>query len=147
MFVTQAAAAETVNGSGALALAALVGNVAPDLSAVEKNGLLKLLDSKTDFRFPAGKTISVAAQKVSCRAGNVDIASHSCDLTVGGQVVNLKGRSAHELFATLAEIGIQPDGAAGSIFEALSNLKCTVDPNEVKQKSGGGAECQYAPPN
>jgi hypothetical protein len=40
-----------------------------------------------------------------------------------------------------------PDGAAGSIFEALSNLKCTIDPNEVKQKSGGGAECQYAPAN
>jgi hypothetical protein len=26
-------------------------------------------------------------------------------------------------------------------------LKCTVDPNEVKQKSGGGAECHYAPAN
>ena len=130
MFVTQAAAAKTVNGSGALALAALVGNVGPDLGAVEKSALLKLLDGKIDFSFPAGKTISV-----------------SCDLTFGGQVVNLKGRSAHELFATLAEIGIQPDGAARSIFEALSNLKCTVDPNEVKQKSGGGAECQYAPAN
>jgi hypothetical protein len=131
------------NGSGALALAALVGNVAPSLGAAEKSALMKLLDGKTDFSFPAGKAATVAAQKITCRAGNVDITSHSCDLTFGGQVVSLKGRSAHELFATLAEIGVQPDGAAGSLL----NLKCTIDPNEVKQKSGGGAECQYAPAN
>ena len=71
LLATHAAAAQTVNGSGALALAALVGNVAP------------------------------------------------------------------------AEIGVQPDGAAGSLL----NLKCTIDPNELKQKSGGGAKCQYAPAN
>jgi hypothetical protein len=146
LFASQAAAAETANGSGALALA-LVGNVSPSLGAVEKSALMKLLDGKTDFAFPAGKTISVAAEKVTCRAGNVDIASHSCDLTFGGQVVSLKGRSAHELYATLAEMGIPPDGAAGSIFEAVSNLKCTIDPNKVMQKAGGGAECHYAPAN
>jgi hypothetical protein len=108
---------------------------------------MKLLDGKIDFSFPAGKTITVVAEKVTCRAGNVDIASHSCDLSFGGQVVSLTGRSAHELFATLEENGVEPDGAAGSIFEAVSNLKCTIDPNEVKQRAGGGAECQYAPAN
>jgi hypothetical protein len=112
-----------------------------------KSGLTKLLGGNTDFSFPAGKTITVAVEKVSCRAGNMDITSQSCDLTFGGQVVNLKGRSAHELFATLAEIGVQPDGAAGSVYEAVSNLRCTIDSNEVKQKSGGRAECQYAPAN
>jgi len=112
-------AAETANGNGALALAALVGNVAPILCAAE------------------------TAQTITCRAGNVDITSHSYDLTFGGHVVRLKGRSAHERFATLAEIGVRPDGAAGSLL----NLKCTIDPNEVKQKSGGGAKCQYAPAN
>jgi hypothetical protein len=142
-----AASAGTANGGGALALAALVGNISPSLSTVEKSGLMKLLDGNTDFSFPAGKTITVAAEKVTCRAGNVDIASHACDLSFGGQVVSLKGRSAHELFATLAEIGVPPDGAAGSIFEAVSYLECTIDPNEVKQNSGGGAECDYAPPN
>ena len=123
----------------------LVGNVSPSLSAVEKSGLMKLLDGKADFSFPAGKTITVVAEKVTCRAGNVDIASHSCDLSFGGQVVSLTGRSAHELFATLEENGVEPNGATGSIFEAVSNLKCTIDPNEVKQRAGGGAECQYAP--
>jgi hypothetical protein len=147
LFASQATAAQTANGSGALALAALVGNVSANLDAVEKSGLLKLLDGKTDFSFPAGKTITVVAAKVTCRAGNVDIASHSCELSFGSQVISLTGRSAHELYATLAEIGIPPDGAAGSIFEAVSDLRCTIDPNEVKQKAGGGAECHYAPAN
>jgi hypothetical protein len=47
----------------------------------------------------------------------------------------------------LSEIGVPADGAAGSTFEAVSNLKCTIDPNQVKQKSGGGAHCDYAPPS
>jgi hypothetical protein len=110
LFANNPALAGTSSGSGALALAALVGNVSPSLGAVEKSGLMKLLDGKTDFSFPAGTTITVAAEKVTCRAGNVDIASHSCDLSFGGQVVSLTGRSAHELFATLEESGVEPDG-------------------------------------
>jgi hypothetical protein len=34
-------------------------------------------------------------------------------------------------------------GVGGSIYEALTNLRCTIDPNEVKQNSGGGARCHY----
>ena len=147
LFAPHAAAAEEVGGNGALALAALVGNVSPLLDAADKGVLMKLLDGQTKFSFSAGKTISVVASKLTCRAGNVDIAAHSCELSFGGQDVTLTGRSAHELFATLAEIGVPPDGAAGSSFEAVSKLKCTVDPNEVKQNSGGGAHCDYAPPN
>jgi hypothetical protein len=143
----QAAVAETVNGSGALALAALVGNVSPLVSKSQKDVLAKLLDGQANFNFPADETISVVAQKLTCRASNVDIKSHSCDLTFGSQSAALTGRRAHELFATLAEVRVPPDGAAGSIFEAVSSFKCTIDPNEVKQNSGGGAECQYAPPN
>lgn len=148
LFVSNPALAGTANGSGALAVAALVGEVAPTLGAAEKDALMQLLDGKTGFSFPAGKTIPVAAGKVTCRAGNVDITSHACHLSFGGQVISLTGRRAHELFATLAEIGVEPDGAAGSTFESVSNLKCPIDPNEVKQKAGGGgAECQYAPAN
>jgi hypothetical protein len=147
LFVSKPALAGTASGSGALALAALVGDVSPTLGAAEKDALMQLLAGNTDFSFPAGKTITVVSEKVTCRAGNVDIASHSCDLSFGGQVASLTGRSAHELFATLEENGVEPDGAAGSIFEAVTNLKCTIDPNEVKQRAGGGAECQYAPAN
>jgi len=38
-----------------------------------------------------------------------------------------------------------PDGAAGSIFEAVSKLSCSIDQNEVKQACGGGAHRDYAP--
>ena len=34
----------------------------------------------------------------------------------------------HELFATIAEVGVKPDGAAGTIYEGLSQLACTIDP-------------------
>jgi hypothetical protein len=84
----------------------------PPLSARPKDALMQLLDGKTGFSFPAGKTIPVAAGKVTCRAGNVDITSHACHLSFGSQVISLTGRRAHELFATLAEIGVEPDGAA-----------------------------------
>jgi hypothetical protein len=147
LFAPHAASAETVDGSGALALAALVGTVSPLLSGSEKGVLRQLLDGQAKFAFPTGKTISVQARKLTCRASNVDIKSHSCALTFGSHDVALSGRRAHELYATLAEIGVPPDGAAGSIFEAVSNLKCMIDPGEVKQNSGGGAHCDYAQPN
>jgi hypothetical protein len=132
-----------VDGSGALALAALVAENSPLIGAADKAVLAKLLEANVTY--PAGQKISLTAAKLTCKASNVDIAAHSCGLTFGGKDVTLNGRRAHELFATLAEIGVEPDGAAGSIFEALANLKCTVDPNEVKQMAGGGAHCDFAP--
>src|SRR4029453_19585724 len=33
-------------------------------------------------------------RKVTCRAGNVDITSHACHLSFGGQVISLTGRRA-----------------------------------------------------
>jgi len=144
---SHAAAATTVNGHAALALAALVGEVSPFLSAPNKRVLAKLLDGKANFSFPSGRTISVVTEMLSCRASNVDIKSHSCELRFEEHNVVLRGRRAHELFATVTEVGVPPEGAAGSIFAALSNLHCTIDPNEVKQNSGGGAQCDYASPD
>ena len=37
------------------------------------------------------------------------------------------------------------DGAAGSVFESVTALSCTVDPSVVKQKAGGGADCTFTP--
>jgi hypothetical protein len=138
------ALAGTADGSGALALAALVGQISPLLGAPEKDVLSKLLNGEADFGFPKGKTISVEAAKVSCRASNVDIKSHSCELSFGAQTVTLKGRAAHELYATLIEIGVPPDAGAGSVFEALAKLDCKIDPGEVTANAGGGAHCNYA---
>lgn len=38
-----------------------------------------------------------------------------------------------------------PDGAAGTMFEALSHLDCTINPHEIQQKVGGGASCSFDP--
>ncbi len=38
-----------------------------------------------------------------------------------------------------------PDGAAGSTFESLSHLVCTIDPQVIAQKAGGGADCTFDP--
>jgi len=89
--------------------------------------------------------ITVAIDKTVCKASDVDIALHSCDLTFPSRTISLTGRKAHELYATIAEVGVPPDGAAGSIFEALSPLTCTIDPNVIHQRAGGGATCNFTP--
>ena len=61
--IPRAASAEAVDGSGALALAGLVGIVSPLLGTPEKDVLGKLLDGRADFTFPAGKTIAVEARR------------------------------------------------------------------------------------
>jgi hypothetical protein len=58
-------------------------------------------------------------------------------------VVTLRGRAAHELFATIEELGVVPSGAAGSFFIGVSGLKCTIGPAELRQKDGGGAACSF----
>ena len=35
------------------------------------------------------------------------------------------------------------DGAAGSVFEAVSHLSCTIKVGEVKERGGGGADCSF----
>jgi hypothetical protein len=140
------ASAETADGSGALALAALVGQNSPKLDPAANDALLKLLDGDTKIGTSTG-TILVKADKINCRASNVDITAHSCELAFGGATAKITGRRAHELYATLAEIGVPPDGAAGSSFEAVAQLNCKIDVTAVKQMAGGGAHCDYAPAN
>ena len=147
LLAPRAASAETVDGSGALALAGLLGIVSPLLGAQEKDVLNKLLDGKADFTFPKGKTISVVAARVACKASNVDIKSHSCNLSFGKQNVALKGRAAHELYATLIEIGVPPDAGAGSVFEAIGKLDCKIDPNEVIENAAARIANMKRPTN
>lgn len=141
------AAAETVNGSGALALAALVGNVSPVIAPEDRAALMKLLDGQEKLAVQPGQKIVVHADKITCRSSNIEIAAHSCALSFGERQANLTGRAAHELYATLAEIGVPPDGAAGSVYESLSNLACDIDPGEIIENAGTGARCAYAAPN
>lgn len=137
------AAPASTAGNSALALAALVGTHSPTLSWKERKALANMLDGRLGFSFPANQKIVVKADKVTCRASNVDIAAHSCDLGFGPTTRHLAGRAAHELYATLIESGVPSDGAAGSLFESLTALACTIDPNAVKQRAGGGADCTF----
>ncbi len=145
LLANNAAFAGSIDGNGALALAALVAEHSPNVAASEKTVLAKFLNGQTNMSYLPNKRITGAAGAVTCRASNVDITHHSCDLTFRAKKVATRGRKAHELYATLAEVGVPPDGAAGSIFEAVSNLDCTIDPAEVKQKAGGGAHCTFDP--
>jgi hypothetical protein len=145
LLASQSAPAATAAGPGALALAALVGAHSPLLARHEKRALTRLLDGHSRVGYPPVGKFSVKADAVVCRASNVDITSRSCKLTFGARSVNLTGRQAHELYATIAEAGVPPDGAAGSVFESLSHLVCTIDPQVIAQKAGGGADCTFDP--
>ena len=146
LLVPRAASAETVDGSGALALAALVGENSPLLGPPAKKLLAKFLDGETKVS-SSGQIISVDVDKLTCKASNVDITLHSCELVFGTRTATLTGRAAHELYATLVEVGIQPDAGAGSVFEAVAKLDCKIDPTAVIANAGGGAYCDYAAPN
>jgi hypothetical protein len=137
------AAPMTTAGNSALALAALVGAHSPTLTLQQRKALANMLDGHLGFPFPPNQKIDVKADKVTCRASNVDISAHSCELVFGPKTRKLDGRAAHELYATLIESGVPSDGAAGSLFESLTALSCTIDPSAVKQKAGGGADCTF----
>ncbi len=140
------ASAATTSGSSALALAAVVGAHSPLLTMYNKHVLARLLDGHTNVPFPANKKISVEADAIDCTAGNVDITAHSCKLTFGANTANLTGRRAHELYATMVEAGVPSEGAAGTLHESLSHLVCTINPHEIAQKAGGGADCTFDHP-
>jgi hypothetical protein len=145
LFAVQPGRADDVSGHAGLALAALVAASSPALAAPDKSVMAALFDGKTAGPFAAGKKITIQADGVVCAAGNVDITHFSCDLTFGGKSVSLSGRQAHEMYATIGEIGVPEDGAMGKIYEGLSHLTCTVDPNEVKQATGEGVSCTFTP--
>jgi hypothetical protein len=145
LFAAHAAQAGSTSGNSALALAALVGERSPALDAQAREALGHMLDGNLNFAFPADKKITLKADSVVCRASNVDISAHSCELAFGSRKLTRTGRAAHELYATLIEAGVAPEGAAGSMFAGISKLVCTVDPNTVKATAGGGADCTFGP--
>lgn len=146
-----AASAGSTSGSTALALA---GVVAPysSLPAAEKKAVAAFFAGDTNVSY-SGKII-VTADKIVCRISDVDITARSCELTFTSEsgkgpskMRTIKGREANELYATEALAGVPSDGAAGSIFESLSKLSCTLDPKALKDKGGGGADCTFEPAN
>jgi hypothetical protein len=139
-----AAQAASVTGPAALALAGVVALYAP-LPAANKHAVAAFF--KGDTNFPYKGKISVMADKIVCRTSDVDITARSCEVTFKTKKQTLNGREANELFATEAVAGVPSEGAAGSNFESLSKLNCTLDPAQLKAKAGAGAECTYEAAN
>lgn len=139
------AAPTKVSGSTALALAGVIAPLSPILSGAEKKAVAMLFAANADI--PTKKPIVVTADTIVCRTGNVDITLRNCEVTVGKKVETVNGSTANEIFATEALSGIPADGAAGSNFESLSQLSCTIDPNAIRQKDGSGADCTFQPGN
>ena len=132
-----------VSGATALALAGVIAPLSPVLSGPEKKAIAMLFAGNSDI--PSKKPIVVTADRIVCRTGNVDITVRNCDVTFGKKTKNVNGSTANEIFATEALAGIPPDGAAGSNFESLSKLSCTIDPNAIRRKDGSGADCTFQP--
>ena len=140
-----AAQAGSVTGQAALALAGVVAPASHLLSTAEKEAVAMLFAANSSI--PYKKKIVVTADKIVCRVSNVDITARSCELTFGKKVKTINGHAANEVYATEAMAGIPSDGAAGSSFESLSKLSCTLDPQVIKDKAGGGADCSFEPAN
>ena len=139
---TSAASAGSATANGSIALA-LAGVIAPysSLTSGEKYAVAAFFAGGTNVSY--ARKISVTADKIVCRISNVDITARSCELTFKNKKRTLRGREANEIFATEAMAGVPSDGAAGSVFESLSKLNCTLDPKEIKEKAGGGANCSF----
>jgi hypothetical protein len=134
-----------ISGSTALALAGVIAPLSPELSGAEKKAVAVLFAANSDVGYK--KAIVVTADRIVCRTGSVDITVRSCEVTFGKKVKTVNGSTANEIFATEALAGIAPDGAAGSNFESLTKLSCTIDPNAIRQKDGSGADCTFQPGN
>jgi hypothetical protein len=140
---TAFAAPGTANGPTALALAAVIAQHSPAVRSFDKRVIARLFRGNTRFGFTPDTKISVDADSVVCRVSNVDITSRSCELKFGSRTRKLTGREANEIGATAAAAGVPSQGAAGSSIQSFSNLRCTIDPNEIMQKAGGGAQCSF----
>jgi len=136
------AAPVTVTGPTALALASVVAQHSPLLSADERGAMARLFAGDSQV-VPIKKLLSVTADSVLCRVSNVDITSRHCELSFRTGKLTLRGREANELSATLAAAGVRVEGAAGSTIENVSQLACTIDSNEIRQMAGAGVKCTF----
>ena len=137
------AAPGSASGPTALALAAVIAQHSPGVRAFDRRVIARLFRGNTRFGFTPNTKISVDADSVVCRVSNVDITQRSCELTFGSRKRTLTGREANEIGATAAAAGVPSEGAAGASIESISKLRCTIDPNEIMQKAGGGANCNF----
>ena len=135
------------SGPTALALAAVVAQRSPLVRALDNRVIVRLFRGNTNLGFTPNTKISVVADSVVCTSSNVDITMRNCKLTFSARnrtwERSFRGFQANEISATALAAGASSEGAAGSINETLSKLDCTIDPKEIMNKAGGGAECTF----
>ncbi|MBO0753109.1 MAG: hypothetical protein J2P53_13410 [Bradyrhizobiaceae bacterium] len=136
-----------VSGPAALAVAGVVAYNSSVLSSTDRRVMARLFAGHP-VSFPDGRKISVTASSIDCRTNPADIASRTCDLAFedrrrGNRTVSRSGRTANELFATLTTAGVASGGATGPSLAKVTKLVCTIDPNEIRQKTGSGADCVF----
>jgi len=136
------AAPVTVTGPAALALASVLAQHSPLLSADDRGVMASLFGGESQV-VPIKKLLSVMADSVLCRVSNVDITSRHCELSFRTGKLTLRGREANEMSATLAATGVPVEGAAGSMIESVSQLACTIDSDEIRQMAGAGVKCTF----
>jgi hypothetical protein len=140
---TAPAASGNASGPAALALAGVVALHSSVLASSDRRAMARLLGGNGGISFPPSRKISVTADSIVCRASNVVITARTCELALRAGTRFLEGREANELAATLVAAGVAPEGSAGSIVESVTKLACTIDPTEIRQKAGGGAQCAF----
>jgi len=140
---TASATSGSTSGPAALALVGAVASHSSVLVSFDRRAMARLFGGNSSISFPSNRTISVAVDSIVCRTSNVDITSRRCELAFGASKRALKGREANELNATLAVAGVASEGAAGSVIESVTKLACKIDPREIRQKAGGGAQCTF----
>jgi len=137
------AAPVTATGPAAFALACVVAQHSPLLSASDKGMIAHLFSGASHFAASADRKFLVTADSIVCRVSGVDLTARLCELAFKSDKRTLKGRDANEIDATLMAAGVAPEGAAGSTIKSVSKLVCTLDSNELGQKAGGGAKCSF----
>lgn len=138
--------AAQMGGAEALAVAALIGERSPSLSANDKTVLSHFLDGEMTFSTPSGTgTITVTAQSVTCRSSNIDLAMHSCQLNFGSTTITEAGTRGEALWATMIAGGVPGNPGAGSIYFSMAPVTCTVNVTQIQSGTGAGVSCTYTP--
>ena len=124
-----AALAGSATGSVALALAGVVAAHSPKLSPAEKKAVAAFFDGKTDV--PYTTKIKVAADKIVCRIGNVDITARSCEVTFAGETIAFETRHRRQ-DGTMAS----QNSPARSIPQGLGTRAAAARSAATRQTSG-----------
>ena len=134
---------KTTEGSGALSLATVLALHDPLLTAADRVLLTQYLAGNPQAKHSKGLVVRLNTGAIACRSGDVDLAMHECTIQYGLHTITLEGRYAHELYATMVEASIQSGGAAGSVYESVTDLHCVIEADQISDEGGGGATCSY----